>query len=271
MRRVAHLILTGAAALLVDPTIAYCPASVMASCGRGAFVAASRHGTNTNGERGPGSTSSYLGPGRCGQPCTTGLGGVGGGWRRSGAMSMLSSQGVEAGPRKCKVYDVRGELVPYTEALAWQKSLQSDRIKFKQAKQKGEEGGVGDKDTDALVLVEHPTVYTLGSSSEMSHILFPLDEASIAKVGDVVSVEGQDGGFDVHRVQRGGKITYHCPGQLVGYPILDLARHQQDIGWYLREIEGVVIDALASFGVEATTVSTSNQPIQRIHVNSSPF
>ena len=183
-------------------------------------------------------------------------------------MEMSSSQGGEAGPRKCKVYDVRGELVPYTEALAWQKSLQSDRIKFKQAKQKGGDGGVGEQDTDALVLVEHPTVYTLGSSSEMSHILFPLDEASIAKVGDVVSVEGQDGGFDVHRVQRGGKITYHCPGQLVGYPILDLACHQQDIGWYLREVEGVVIDALASFGVEATTVSTAKQRIRNIYVNS---
>eukprot|EP00961_Rhodomonas_salina_P084191 1131207-Rhodomonas_salina.1 len=70
-----------------------------------------------------------------------------------------------------------------------------------------------------------------------------------------VEEEGEDGArFQVHRVQRGGKVTYHCPGQLVGYPIVDLARHQQDIDWYLRSIENVLISVLDSYGVKAGTI-----------------
>ena len=149
--------------------------------------------------------------------------------------------------RVCELHDVRGKLMPYDEALEWQKALQASRIQNKLTR-----GGIDG--TDALILVEHPAVYTLGSSSAMSDILFPVDECALAKVGDKVSVGDE---FEIHRVQRGGKITYHCPGQLVGYPIVDLACHQQDIGWYLREVEGVVMDALAKFGLQAATVNHS--------------
>lgn len=169
--------------------------------------------------------------------------------------------------RPCELYDIRGVLVPYSDALAWQKQLQARSISRKSPpsapssppphEEPPSTGG------DALILVEHPAVYTLGSSSDYSHILFPIDTASLTNVGDVVSV-GEPGcsstdTFEVHRVQRGGKVTYHCPGQLVGYPIMDLAMHTQDIGWYLREVEGVLIDALAHFGVEANTVRTHSR------------
>lgn len=58
-------------------------------------------------------------------------------------------------------------------------------------------------------------------------------------------------GIEVHRVERGGDVTYHGPGQLVGYPILDLRGHRQDVGWYMHSLEEVLIRALSDFGMEA--------------------
>ena len=57
--------------------------------------------------------------------------------------------------------------------------------------------------------------------------------------------------FEIHRTERGGEVTYHGPGQVVVYPILDLTQHRKDLHWYLRQMEGAVIDALATYGVRA--------------------
>jgi lipoate-protein ligase B len=84
---------------------------------------------------------------------------------------------------------------------------------------------------DTLVLVEHPPVVTVG-------------------------VQGDDGsaassGFEVVRVERGGHATYHGPGQLVGYPIVDLGRRDHDVRRFVRDVEALVVRAIASFGVVA--------------------
>jgi len=84
---------------------------------------------------------------------------------------------------------------------------------------------------DCLLLVEHPPIITLGRRGNERHIL--------AREVPVV------------RVNRGGDVTYHGPGQLVGYPILDLARHGADVHRYLRDLETVLIEAAARFGVRA--------------------
>lgn len=96
---------------------------------------------------------------------------------------------------------------------------------------------------DRLLLLEHPPVYTLGRSGSRDNLL--LDEAAR---------EAQ--GITVHWVDRGGDITYHGPGQLVGYPILDLKRlfrargyRRPDLHQYLRDIEEVIIEVLRQFGV----------------------
>jgi lipoate-protein ligase B len=128
----------------------------------------------------------------------------------------------EDGRRTCLLYNVP-DLVSYLDGLNWQRALQRERIAHKI-----EHKGLPPYFLpDALVLLEHPVVYTLGSSSEFSDILFSLKSEDLTEVGDSVHVPGQDGSdaFDIHRVQRGGKVTYHCPGQIVGYPIVDLARH----------------------------------------------
>jgi lipoate-protein ligase B len=109
--------------------------------------------------------------------------------------------------------------VGYEEAMAWQEALVARRIA----------GG-----PDALLLLEHPPVYTLGRGADARHL-------RLAGGGDV----------PIHRVHRGGQVTYHGPGQLVGYPIVGLRDLRPDLRWYLRMLEGVLIDALDRLGVAA--------------------
>jgi len=89
-----------------------------------------------------------------------------------------------------------------------------------------------------LLFCEHPPVYTLGKSGNINNVLFTpevLEEKGIA----------------FFHTNRGGDITFHGPGQLVGYPMLDLEKHYTDIGKYLRNIEQVIIDVLANFDIIA--------------------
>ena len=97
----------------------------------------------------------------------------------------------------------------------------------------------GARATDLLLLVEHEPVVTLGRGTRASSL--PLTPADLA-----------DRGLPVVEVERGGDVTYHGPGQLVGYPVLHLAEHRPDLHWYLRQLEGVLIESLAEMGVRAT-------------------
>jgi lipoate-protein ligase B len=111
----------------------------------------------------------------------------------------------------------------YEQALELQRSLARDRIS-------------GAIPQDLLLLVEHPPVVTLGRSSKEKHL--------------VASPEFlKSKGVELFEVERGGDVTFHGPGQLVGYPIIDLKRHKQDLHWYLRKIEEALINALADYGI----------------------
>jgi lipoyl(octanoyl) transferase len=90
--------------------------------------------------------------------------------------------------------------------------------------------------TDRLLFVEHPHVYTLGKSGNMAHLL--ANEAQLKEIG-----------AEFFPIDRGGDITYHGPGQLVGYPILDLDHYFTDIHRYLRTLEEVIIQVLAEYGI----------------------
>ena len=114
---------------------------------------------------------------------------------------------------------VHAGLVPYGEALEWQRRLAADRI-------------AGRLPHDLLLLLEHPPVLTLGRSSHATNLLRP-------------------DGVEVFEVERGGDVTFHGPGQLVGYPILDLRQHRQDLHWYLRTLEQALIDGLSELGIPA--------------------
>jgi lipoyl(octanoyl) transferase len=114
-------------------------------------------------------------------------------------------------------------LIPYGDALALQEGLVVDR----------REGRV----PDTLVLLEHPHVITLGTSSRPEHVL-------------VDQRERESRGIELFQAGRGGDVTYHGPGQLVGYPILDLKPDRRDLHRYLRDLEEVLIRAAASFGLK---------------------
>lgn len=114
--------------------------------------------------------------------------------------------------------------VDYAEALA----LQSRRVAQRRT------GAV----PDLLLLLEHPHVITLGTSSNADHVL----------------VDGEERrrlGIELHEVGRGGDVTYHGPGQLVGYPVLDLKPDRKDLHRYLRDVEEALIRGLADLGVAA--------------------
>jgi lipoyl(octanoyl) transferase len=91
---------------------------------------------------------------------------------------------------------------------------------------------------DTLLLLEHPHVYTLGRNGNRAHVLVPAERLHAM-------------GARVVETDRGGDVTYHGPGQLVGYPILDLTKHRRDLGWYMRSLEEVLIRVAADFGVRA--------------------
>lgn len=114
----------------------------------------------------------------------------------------------------------------YGDVLELQRSLCLGRV----------EGAIRD---DILLLVEHPPVYTLGRGTRESSLPLPREEL-------------ERRGGSVFEVERGGDVTFHGPGQLVGYPIIDLSGHRQDLHWYLRTLEQVLIDALAQVDVKAT-------------------
>ncbi|POB12104.1 MAG: lipoate-protein ligase B [Sulfobacillus thermosulfidooxidans] len=106
-------------------------------------------------------------------------------------------------------------------------------------KQVGQRVGLGAL-PDIVLLVEHPPVYTLGRAARGSHENLVWDAAQRAKEG-----------IEFVEVDRGGDVTYHGPGQLVGYPIFDLNRHGRDLHRYLRDLEEVLIRTLQDFGIEA--------------------
>ena len=125
----------------------------------------------------------------------------------------------------CNIYDLG--LVPYDQAWSLQRSLVEHRLQHRQ-------GGISPP--DCLLLLEHPPVYTLGQGSTLDNLKFSADASP----------------FPLFRTERGGEVTHHCPGQLVGYPILDLKQHRPDLHWYLRQLEAVVIQVLAQFGIGGT-------------------
>ncbi|HEX7756867.1 MAG TPA: lipoyl(octanoyl) transferase LipB [Niabella sp.] len=132
-------------------------------------------------------------------------------------------------------------IMRYKDAWDHQERLLQENVAIKTTLREMEEQGAAAASELAtrhhLLFVEHPHVYTLGKSGHMENVL--LSGENLAKRG-----------IDFFRINRGGDITYHGPGQIVGYPILDLEKFYTDIGRYLRNIEEVVIRTIAEYGLK---------------------
>lgn len=125
--------------------------------------------------------------------------------------------------RRCGFYNL--DRLPYQKAWTWQQSLVAARRENPELE-------------DVLILLEHPPVYTLGKGASLEFLKFD------PTCSDV----------ELHRVERGGEVTYHCPGQIVGYPILNLRYYQMDLHWYLRQLEGVILLVLAEYGLKGDRI-----------------
>ncbi|CAL4905448.1 unnamed protein product [Urochloa decumbens] len=136
------------------------------------------------------------------------------------------------GRRRCDCFDLHRQLVPFLESQAWQESVV--------ARRKGL-AGRGEDHSDTLIALQHPPVFTLGSGTTDECLHFDEEDPPF--------------GFEAHRVERAGKATYHGPGELVIYPILNLRHHGKHLDLYLRSLEEVIIRALQSaFSIRASRV-----------------
>src|SRR5262245_52857611 len=129
--------------------------------------------------------------------------------------------------RRPEVWVVRAGVVPYEQARLAQRRLEEARI--------------ADEVPDVLLLLEHQPVYTRGRRSTADEL--PMGEAWYRAKG-----------IEIRDTDRGGRVTYHGPGQLVGYPIVSLRPYGNDIHDYVRRMERMIIGALSEWGVEATVI-----------------
>jgi lipoyl(octanoyl) transferase len=134
--------------------------------------------------------------------------------------------------RKIKFIDLG--LMDYKEAWDFQQKLFDEIVEIKK---KNRKDSTNKKTPNYFLLVEHPHVYTLGKSGNMSNLL--IDETEL-----------KNKGASFYKINRGGDITYHGPGQIVGYPILDLENFFTDIHKYLRFLEEVIILTLKNYEIK---------------------
>ena len=127
---------------------------------------------------------------------------------------------------------------PYQPVWDLQSAIQQRLVDEKLARRKQKLYKPGDRSNDLLLFVEHPHVYTLGKSGDKANLLKGLAELSNIEAEFV-------------EIDRGGDITYHGPGQIVGYPIFDMDRHFTDIHKYLRYLEEIVIRTCSDYGIKA--------------------
>lgn len=160
-----------------------------------------------------------------------------------------SQTSLDGPPDLSELWEVEAGRLPYSIADEWQRGLHARRI--------------SSEIPDVLLMLEHEHVYTLGRRFLPEHLLLTPDELA-------------QRGIQVYESDRGGSITYHGPGQLVAYPVVDLrdpARRHPDVIRYLRTLEQAIVDTVASLGVEATTregltgVWVGNRKLAAIGVN----
>lgn len=135
--------------------------------------------------------------------------------------------------------------IAYQEAWDIQETLMKEGLAIKAARISEPGSATAQQEiTQQLFLVEHPHVYTLGKSGVIENLL--INDQSMQELG-----------VSFYKTNRGGDITYHGPGQLVAYPVLDLEAFKTDLGWYMRSLEEVIIQTIAAYGLKGERLAGS--------------
>ena len=119
--------------------------------------------------------------------------------------------------------------ITYDEALWFQQSLRDGILQKKQNE-------IATRDDNVLILCEHPPVLTFGSSAKAHELFIPREQLQCL-------------GIDIRDIRRGGAITFHGPGQIVGYPVLDLEQFKTDVRWYIQSLSEVIIRTLSDYQI----------------------
>lgn len=143
--------------------------------------------------------------------------------------------------------------IAYQEAWDIQEALMKEGLAIKAARISEPGSAIAQQEiTQQLFVVEHPHVYTLGKSGVIENLL--INDQSMEELG-----------VSFYKTNRGGDITYHGPGQLVAYPVLDLEAFKTDLGWYMRSLEEVIIQTIAAYGLKGERLPGSTGVWLDIH------
>ncbi|CAM8911630.1 hypothetical protein QQ045_033622 [Rhodiola kirilowii] len=145
--------------------------------------------------------------------------------------SDIASPAPQDRKRRCLCYDLHKELIPYKAAWDWQHAVVESRKELVRKDLDFE---------DTVMVLQHCPVYTLGTGSKEEFLKFDVNNAP----------------YELYRTERGGEVTFHGPGQLVMYPIMNLRYHKMDLHWYLRALEEVIIRVLSSaFSIQSSRLN----------------
>lgn len=157
---------------------------------------------------------------------------------------------------KIKVLNLSNERIPYQKAENWQKSLLNNQIDL--------QSDISNEIVGHVLLLQHNNVYTLGTAADKNSFL----KSTI----DTTSTTSSELDYEIFEIERGGQATYHGPGQLVMYPIIDLNNFQKDINIYLRGLEEITIQTLSDYNIQGkrkeglTGVWVNNQKLCAIGI-----
>jgi len=136
--------------------------------------------------------------------------------------------------RNCIIYNISSQLTDYETGWRYQRALAEHSYRNKVN---------NNISIDSMLILQHPSIYTLGKGSTIDNIKFHKNKDNM--------------NHDIVRIERGGEVTWHGPGQLVVYPIFDLNYHKKDLHWFTNSLEQVIIDMLSFYKIQATRLDVN--------------
>lgn len=149
--------------------------------------------------------------------------------------------------RRVHVYKCLDPTVPYALGFKWMQELLDRKTNKENPELR-----------DVLFIVQHQPVYTLGKRASIENFRFDHNKLIESRNEDDNGDENDEFAFDLQRIGRGGEVTYHGPGQLTVYPVLNLNNFKKDLHWYVEQLESTVLHTLAKYGIDDAGIDPDN-------------